>query len=292
MYRSALLVLLIPTLSVASDPMECVDPEFVRAFFSGTGSAPPTYSTEIPDHFDVPKLPSDMKPIGSRVEGNAMTVAFRSNQDLPDVFVRLAQALSEQGWKDVTYERSPSRPGFQLANRSRIAEYCREIDDANLAVVARKHSDQTLISIQQYERRTMHGCEGTIRASRLSLLDRLPVMDPPDDAKTANTRIGTDGHTVSTTVDLSAAKDREELLGYFEDQIRDQNWIFKTRWSSDISSGSVWTQNTSAQGLLIGTLHVYGSGTEPVRIRFSIDSADPTKAVDHGMSLQCSSRFN
>lgn len=292
MYRSAFLFLLVPTLSIASDPLECVDPEFVRAFFSGRISTPPSYSTEIPDHFEVRKFPSDMKLIGSRTERYATTVVFQTNQEVRDVHSRLADALSEQGWKDITYERSPSRRGFQLADQSLVAEYCREIDDTNLAVIASERFGQTLISLEQYVRKTMHGCEGTIRERRRNLLDRLPILNPPDGAKTSNSKIGTNGHEVSAVVDVSASMSREELLGFFENQIRNQSWTFQTTWSSDLSSGSVWSQNSSEQGILIGTLHVYDAGSDPVRVRFSIDSADPKKDIDHGMSSHSSAGCN
>lgn len=292
MYRSAFLFLLIPTLSIASDPLECVDPEFVRAFFSGRSSTPPSYSTEIPDHFEIRKLPSDMKPIGSRTEKYATTVVFRTNQDVHDAYSSLAAALSEQGWKDITYERSPSRRGFQLADQSLVAEYCRDIDDTNLAVIASERFGHTLISLEQYDRKTMRGCLGTVRERRRNLLDRLPILNPPDGAKTSNSIIGNNGHAVSTGVDISASTGRDKLLGFFEDQIRNQSWIFLTRWSSDLSSGSVWSQNTSEQGILIGTLHVYDAGSDPVRVQFSIDSADPAKDIDHGMSSRSSGGCN
>jgi len=292
MYRSAFLFLLAPTLSIASDPLECVDPDFVQAFFSGRSSTPPSYSTEIPSHFEVRKFPSDMKLVGSRTERYATTVVFRTDQDVRDAYSRLADTLSDEGWKDITYERSPSRRGFQLANQSLVAEYCREIDDTNLALIASERFGQTLISLEQYDRKTMLGCKGTIREKRRNLLDHLPVLNPPDGAKTFNAGIGTNGHEVSTRVDVSVSVSREELLGFFGDQIRNQNWKFQTKWSSNLSSGSVWTRNTSEEGILIGTLHVYDAGTDPVRVRFSIDPADPTKGIDHGMSSSSSGGCN
>lgn len=292
MYRSALLFLVLPALSIASGPLDCVDPEFVRAFFSWRSSTPPAYSTEIPDHFEVQKFPSDMKLVGSRTENSMTTVIFRTNREARDAFSGLAGALSEQGWKDITYQRAPSRRGFQLAIGSVVAEFCREMDDTNLAVIASERSGQTLISLEQYGLKTMHGCEGTLRRSPKTLLKRLPILNPPDNAKTFNAGIGTDGHEVSTRVDVSVSMSREELLVFFEDQIRNQNWKFLTEWSSDLSSGSVWTRNTSEEGILIGTLHAYDAGTDPVRVRFSIDPADPAKGIDHGMSSSSSSGCN
>ncbi len=288
MYRSAFLLFLAPTLVIASDPLECLDPEFVRAFLSGSSSSPVSYSTEVPEHFEVRELPSDMKLVGSRNEKYATTVIFRTDQGVRDAYSELADILSKQGWEDITYDRSPSRRGFQSAGQSQVAEYCRDIDDKNLAVIVSDRFGQTLVSLEQYDRKTLRGCLATERERRRNLLDRLPILNPPDGATTSNLVIGRNGHAVSTGIDVSASIGRDKLLKFLEDQIQDQNWVLLTRWSSDLSSGSVWSQNTSEQGILIGTLHVYDAGGYPVRVQFSIDSADPEKDIDHGMSYQSS----
>ena len=292
MCRSVFLFLIVPAFSMASDPLDCVDPEFVRAFLAGHSSTPVSYSTEIPEHFEVRELPSDMKLIGSRKEKFATTVIYRANQGVRDAYSGLADALSEQGWEDITYERTPARRGFQLADQSVVAEYCREIDDTNLAVRVSERFGQTHVSFNQYVRKTMLGCMGLIRERRRDLMDRLPILNPPDGAMTSNVQKAMNLHEVSTSVDVSAGISREELLGFFGSQIRDQNWTFQTEWSSNLSSGSVWSRNTSEQGILVGTLHLYDAGSDPVRVRFSVDTANPAKDIDHGVSTQSSGVCN
>jgi len=292
MYRFAFLLFLAPTLVIASDPLECLDPKFVRAFFSGSSSSPASYSTEAPKHFEVRELPSDMKLIGSRNEKYATTVIFRTDQGVRDAYSELADFLSKQGWEDITYDRSPSRRGLQSAGQSQVAEYCRDIDDKNLAVIVSDRFGQTLVSLEQYDRKTLRGCLATERERRRNLLDRLPILNPPDGATSSNSVIGRNGHAVSTGIDVSASIGRDKLLKFLEDQTQDQNWVLQTRWSSDLSSGSVWSQNTAEQGILIGTLHVYDAGSSPVRVQFSIDSADPAKDIDHGWSSQSSDKCN
>jgi len=292
MYRSAFLLLLAPTLVFATGPLECVDPEFVRAFLSGTNSSPVSYSTEVPDNFEVRELPSEMKLVGSRNEKYATTVIFRTEQGVRDAYSGLADILSEQGWEDITYDRTPSRRGFQSAGQSQVAEYCRDTDDKNLAVIVSDRFGQTLVSLEQYDRKTLRGCLATERERRRDLLDRLPILNPPNSAATSNRVIGRNGHAVSTGIDVTASIDRDKLLKFLEDQVQDQNWVLLTRWSSDLSSGSVWSQNTSEQGVLIGTLHVYDAGGDPARVQFSIDSADPERDIDHGMSYESSGRCN
>jgi len=53
-------------------------------------------------------------------------------------------------------------------------------------------------------------------------------------------------------------------------------------WSGSFSSGTVWTMDTTDNGVLIGDLHVYGGDTGPVRVRFSITPVNPTKNTYNG----------
>ena len=288
MHRSAFLLLLAPTLVIASDPLECVDPQFVQAFLSGSSSSPVSYSTEIPEHFEVQELPSDMRLVGSRHEESSTTVIFRTSHGVREAYSGLADLLSEQGWEDITYDESPHSRGFQLANRPVVAQYCRQSGDTRLSVVVSERSDQTFVSFSQYVRKTLRGCLGILREGRRDLLDSLPILSPPDGAKTTSVRKLTNLHEVSTSVDISGGISRKELRGFFGDQIRDQNWTLQTKWSSEFSAGSVWSLDTSEHGLLIGTLHLYDSGSDPVRVRFSIDFADPQRDIDHGVSAQSS----
>jgi hypothetical protein len=292
MYRSVFLLLVVPISAIASDPLDCVDTGFVRAFFGGHGSTPVSYSTEIPEDFEVRDVPAEMKLVGSRNEKTATTVIYSANQPVRDAYSGLADALSEQGWEDITYARTPSRRGFQSADHIVVAEYCRDNDDTNLAVVVSDRSGQTLVSLEQYEQKTLLGCLRLVREKGRDLRDRLPILAPPDGAKTSNVRKITNGHEISTSVDVSAGLGHHELLGYFGDQIQDQNWAIQTAWTSDLSSGSVWTRHTSDHGILVGTLHVYGVRADPARVRFSIDTADPAKDIDHGVSSALSGGCN
>lgn len=286
MYRSAILLLIAPTLGFADDPLDCVEPDFVGAFLSGSSSAPISYSTKMPEYFEVREIPSDMNLVGSQTREYGTTVIFRTNKAGHDAYSGLAEILSEQGWEDITFERSPSRRGFQLAGQSLVAEYCREADDTNLAVSVSERFGQTLVSLEQYNRKTLRGCLGNLRERRRNLMDRLFILDAPDGATTSNLIIGNNGHAVSTGVDISDSMARDELHDFLSDQIRDESWTFVTRWSSEFSTGSVWSQSTPEQGVLIGTLHLYDAGSEPVRVQFSIDSADPARDIDHGVSSE------
>ncbi|HSM30780.1 MAG TPA: hypothetical protein VK854_08785 [Woeseiaceae bacterium] len=288
MYRFVFLLLVVPVPGIASDPLDCVDTEFVRAFLSRHGSTPVSYSTEIPEHFEVRDVPLDMALIGSRNRKTSTTVIYRASQPVRDAYSALADALSDQGWEDITYERSPSRRGFQSADQVVVAEYCRDNDDTNLAVVVSDRSGQTLVSLEQYERKTLLGCMRIVQERSRDLRDMLPILDPPDGATTSNVRKMTTGHEISTSVDVSAGIGHKALLGHFGDQIRDQDWTIQATWASDLSSGSVWTRDTADHGTLVGTLHVYGAETDPARVRFGIDTADPAEDIDHGISSESS----
>ena len=185
-----------------------------------------------------------------------------------------------------------------MANALKAASFCRDTDTdfTNLSVIVSEQSGQTLVSLEQYTQKTMHSCADSTRASARhsphGLIVRLPILDLPDDVKASNVVLGVNGDVVSSRVDISISISREELVSYFGDQIRDQNWVFQAGWSSNLSWGSVWAQNTSDDGILIGTLHVYDAGTDPIRVRFSIDPADPTKDIDHGNWLATSTGCN
>jgi hypothetical protein len=225
-----------------------------------------------------------LKLIGSRIEESSTTVIYSADQEVRDVYSGLAKALSEQGWEDITYTDSPFRRGFQSSGNYVSANYCRETDDNRLSVAVKSLSGQTLVSLYQYERRTLRGCMATLRNSRLELMGSLPILNAPKGATTSQPQQLTIGHEIISSVDVSANVSRQALLEFFGDQIRVQDWIFETEWSGQRTSGSVWSQDTAEHGILVGTLHLYESGSSPVRVRFSIDTADPGKDIDHGLS--------
>lgn len=164
------------------------------------------------------------------------------------------------------------------------AQYCRETDDNSLSVEVNRLSGQTLVSLHQYERRTLRGCMATLRDSRLELMGILPILNSPEGATTSQPQRLTIGHEIISSVDVSANISRQALLEFFGDQIREQDWIFDTQWSGKRTSGPVWSQDTAEHGILVGTLHLFDSGSSPVRVRFSIDTADPGNDIDHGLS--------
>ena len=288
MYRFAFLLLVAPTVAIASDPLECVDPEFVQAFLSGSHSGPVSYSTKIPENFEVRALPSDMTLVGSRLEKYSTTVLFRTSHGVREVNSRLASLLSEQGWEDITYEENPGLRGFQPADRPPTAQYCQRSGDKRLSVAVSERSDQTIVSLHQYVRKTLHGCLEILRERRRDLRDSLPILNPPDGTKTTLARKLSNVDEVSTSVAISGGISRKVLREFYGDQIREQDWTLQTKWSSEFSAGSVWLLDTTAYGRLIGTLHLYDSGSDPVTVRFSIVFADPQKGIDHGVSAQYS----
>jgi hypothetical protein len=164
------------------------------------------------------------------------------------------------------------------------AQYCRETDDNILSVAVKSLSGQTLVSLSQYERRTLRGCQATLRDSRLELMGILPILNSPEGATTSQPQRLTIGHEIISSVDVSANISRQALLEFFGDQIREQDWIFDTQSSGKRTSGSVWSRDKAEHGILVGTLLLFDSGSSAVRVPFSIDTADPRKDIDHGLS--------
>jgi hypothetical protein len=107
------------------------------------------------------------------------------------------------------------------------------------------------------------------------LQSHLPILKLPEDAKFSNVGGGGSGDEINSRVDVLTAMGRAELLSFLGDQIQDQLWVFDTNWSGELSSGSLWTLDTPDDGMLIGTLHIFGPSVGAVRIRFSVSSAEP-----------------
>jgi hypothetical protein len=110
----------------------------------------------------------------------------------------------------------------------------------------------------------------------------VPTLKLPAGVNASDIGIGGDGREVGSNVDISGAIGRSELQSFFDNQIRAQSWEFQTSWSSHLSSGSVWILDSAEDGILIGTLHIFDSGVDPIRVRFSVNPADPTKGSDNG----------
>lgn len=284
MRRAILLILLVSGVSNADDPFACVAPDVADAFLGNWYQGRPEYSTSVPDgftHFDVP---AQMSLVGSQISGPMTTVVYKTSMDADLALSSAVTALSKSGWvAHVDQHRSGMR-GFQTRSRPATAVVCHEDEADALSVIANNKSGKTLVSFVRHSE--SQGCGGETVArphhDPSDMMTKLPALNLPNGVKASNTGMGGSGDDVSSRVDISGAMGRSELQSYFEHQIRGQNWEYQTSWSSHRSSGSVWTLDTAEDGFLIGTLHLFDAGADPIRVRFSVNPADPAKGTDRG----------
>lgn len=269
----------------ADDPFACVDPDVARAFLGDPYRERGEYSTAIPDDFIDLDLPAGFSLIGSQIFESTTTVIFKSNMGRDRALGSALDAMTGSGWAENEQRHWGVTSGFQTSNRPTAAEVlCNDDIDGALSIISSEKSGQTFISYAY--RPTSQSCdtkESTqFRHNPSEMMRLLPRLMLPEDTMATNLGRGGTGHQAYSHVDVSGKVGRSDLASFFENQIRTQDWEFQTSWSSHHSSGSVWALDTVDDGLLIGTLHLFDSGADPIRVRFSATPADPTKGEDHG----------
>lgn len=285
MKRATFLVFLLSSASFADDPFACVDPDVADAFLGNWYQGRPEYSTSIPDGFVRLDVPAGLSLVGSQVSGPMTTVVYKTLMDAEPALDAAVGALAESGWVEFEDSQKTARRGFQSSRGGPAVKIVCNDDGTNaLSVIANDKSGHTLISYMNHS--GSPSCGGptatTLRHDPSEMMTNLPILKLPEGAKASNTGMGGNGDEVNSRVDISGPLGRSELANFFEDQIRLQSWEFQTSWSSHLSSGSVWRMDTEEDGILIGTLHVYDSGAGPIRVRFSVNPADPTKGTNRG----------
>ncbi len=105
----------------------------------------------------------------------------------------------------------------------------------------------------------------------------LPVLQVPAKAKASNIGSGGGGDEYSAHVVVSSTMGRAELMSYFDDTIRDQQWVPDAGWSGSTSSGSVWTKTDEDSKGMVGVLRIADAAADIYNVRFTVSSIDPGK---------------
>lgn len=284
MRRATLFLLFLSGASNADDPFACVDPDVANAFLGNRYQGRPEYSTTVPDGFVRLDVPAGFSLVGSQMSGSTTTVVYKTRMNADPAMKAAVGALAESGWIENDDRRRSARRGFQTRSAPAATVLCHDDETGALSVIANDKSGQTLVSYVRHAESQSCGDQTVARPRHDpgEMMSQLPILKLPNGVKASNTGMGGNGDEVNSRVDISGAIGRAELQSHFEDQIRTQRWEYQTRWSSHFSSGSVWTLDTAEDGILIGTLHVYDSDADPIRVRFSVNPADPTKGTYRG----------
>ncbi|MEN7344111.1 MAG: hypothetical protein AAAFM81_14260 [Pseudomonadota bacterium] len=280
-----LLILAVANTAYADDPFACVDSDVADAFLGDPYRGRGEYSSAIPEGFVDLNLPVESSFVGSQTIDSMTTVIFKTNVERDRALSAAVDAMTQSGWTEYERQRRSVSGGFQIStHRVSATVLCNDNFPDALSIVASEKSGQTFVSYVQHA--ASQSCDAKppteFRRDPSEMMRLVPRLKLPEGTKAANTGMGGNGHQVNSYVDVSSAVSRSDLSNFLENQIRDQDWEFQTSWSSHHSSGSVWALDTVDDGLLIGTLHLLESGVGPIRVRFSVNLADPSNGRNHG----------
>ncbi len=296
MNRLVLLTLAVSTASFADDPFACVDPDVADAFLGGWYQSPPTYSTSLPDNFAELNVPARFTLVGSQVGDSHMSVVYKTEMNTEGALSSAVSAMTDAGWTKMEDHGMSARGGFQTTTRPKSASLCRDHKPRVLSAIAHSKSGQTYVSYSMHSQIQSQPCGEPTLTARFNpyrtLSGHLSVLNLPEDARSSNVGGGGSGDEINSRVDVLTAMSRAELLSFFGDQIQNQQWVFDTNWSGELSSGSLWTLDTPDDGMLIGTLHIIGPSVGAVRVQFGVSTAEPKVGGVQGSWSSISSGSN
>lgn len=272
-----LLILAASVASYAEDPFSCVDSAVADAFLAGPYQERAQYSTSIPDGFITLAVPEGLSLVGSKVEGSGMSVVYKASMDPGPALAAAVGAMAQSGWVENEGQAWGMSGGFRDRSQPVATMLCHDEEPGALSIMSVDRSQHTLVTYAHYAE--VHYCTQAPGAARydgpLRMMRLLPNLTLPEGVEATNSGSGGGTGEVSSHVDLSGGMGRSDLQTYFEEQVRNQKWEFQTGWSSGLSSGSIWTRSSKSDGILIGTLHLFDSGSDPIRVRFDISPAVP-----------------
>jgi len=280
----AVFLLTLATSSIADNPFACVDEDTMDAFFGFYSRAPDSFSTSVPDEFPPLVVPEGFSLVGSHRANSTILVAYKSSKDVETAFNLGLNEFSQQGWQETTNDRYRSR-SFVSDSMSRGTYLCKAQGGALLGVNARQQNGKTFLLLS-YSTEESPMCGNDRQDSGIGdssdLMALLPELKLPGGIDWKNKRSGGSGHSVNSWIDLFGALSKQELQTDFEAQIEAQGWERQSSWTSEYSTGSIWLKGYMEDRILVGTLHLFDHGVDPIRARFSIDLVHPLDEVNYG----------
>jgi hypothetical protein len=265
-----------------------VDPEVLEVFHREYQSGS-EYSTSVPAGFANINVPRGFEIIGSQQHRTSSEVVYKTRSNHEQAARSAVSAMVDAGWIQAFPRLQGFKNGFQLLPEFTTAAVCEDNFDGTLSIIAREISGQTYVWYSARQLRPGQRCaeeepeyDGYNMAGMRGLV---PTLALPKSAKFARRGIGGNGLEVSAWVDIAKSTGQSDLLGFFGNQIEEQDWEFKTSWSSSRSSGSVWERESDEFGLVVGTLQLIDSDTDAIRARFSVAPANPKSSTNHAWSI-------
>ena len=280
MKRIALICLILPAAAIGDDPFACVDPEFTDAFLGNAYVGRPTYSTDVPAAFTGLQVPESFSLIGSEISSHSVRVIYKTDESAEAAVSAAVKRIAGDEWRDLPDIMRMPRGGFQNRAIPRMARLCRDTEPGLLSINASDADGRTYLSyaMSSYgEGQTCSAMESQStmlgRRAGMGFWDKLPQLNLPDDTQSTSAGMGGGGNEYHSDIIVSSGMNRDILVGYLGDQIRDQGWTFDTGWSGNFSAGSIWSKTSQEDEMLIGILHAYGESPDTYRVRFAVSPA-------------------
>jgi hypothetical protein len=276
MIRYALISLILPIAAFADDPFACVDSRVVDAFVNHWHEEAPRYSTSLPAKAAALNLPADLEFVGSKLSGSNMTVAYTSDQPTKVAFASSLESLEAAGWKPLSEHNWHG--GFQTRAVPMSSTLCHGSEPESMSVTAKEHPESALLLISLYAQEShSQVCRRSAepRTWITPLQKYLPILDTPAGARASRNGSGGGDDEYSANITLSTTMSRDDLLQYFDDQIRAQGWVADSGWSGSSTVGTVWTRPDPKGQPLIGTMRIATARDGVFHARFTVISMEP-----------------
>jgi hypothetical protein len=182
--------------------------------------------------------------------------------------------LKNDGWKLVDQVSGVPR-GFQTTSMPNVHFLCRDSAPGAMNVTAIHTSGRTMVALSMSGQQSDQTCADlTQRMSQtlFAAMQYLPRLTLPPGTNATDLRTGGGGGEMTSSVVASTDRSREELIAYFGDQIRSQNWQSDGAWTGTRTAGTVWSQSTIRDGDIVGILSVTQASEQVFNIKFSVSA--------------------
>ena len=267
-----IVIALLPPVSLAAGPLDCVDPDIARTLLGTPGDSLVDIQREWPERFPPVVVPDAVALIGSRTSQHFTLVSFKSALDPETARDQLADALQADGWKDTNYAPRSLTRGFQTpmsASRQQTTSYCHD-EHGQLAATAYPGSDDgaylTLMAFNQTSAAPCHSARA-MGMMGSGAMEAMPQLSLPEDVRGMPTGFGTSGggDNAATSIELETGLSGAELLEHFGRQLSDQGWREEGRWTGQTTSGSAWSREAYS-----GVLRVASNDDDRYKLHFDL----------------------
>lgn len=273
-----LYLLVISTILMASNTvqaegvLDCVDPDIASTLLWNPGDQSSEIRLEMPSHFPV-TLPSDFKLIGSRESQYFSVVSFKSTLPISKAKLAIEESLIAADWQRPKLQTPRRQGGFQNTRTKTILDvtrFCHDEHGSITAMFSRSDNDETYLTLIPSKGSGM--CKANDRMASMYLgggsFDQMPVLSLPEGVKGfGGPSLSGGGDGATSRMRLHTEKSPTDLLGFFSNQLLEQDWQEEGQWVGSFTSGSAWIRE---EGKVSGLLQVVKLGNDEYALTFNL----------------------